>query len=283
MRFPMHRRRGFTLVELLVVITIIAVIATLAILVAPRFSERQKTSLGASQLQNWLFIAKQRAYRDRLGRGVLLVRDQDNPNYVREAYYIEQPDDIAAGDALAGGNTITFPNPPTDLRNVCGPGDYVSLGDTPPRAVFQIATVPAPNQVTTTTPVTGVSVPSKSAIIRKVRLLEGEPPLKLPQDVVVDLAYSKLPANQPTFALPDGTIRQCIPLMFTKMGGTTGEGVGLGKVIYFVRDSTLDSPLDGEPTLIVVYTRTGFVAAHPVNPDINDLYKFTRDGRSSGL
>src|SRR5262245_50092645 len=65
-----RRRPAFTLIELLVVMTLIILLATLALLVAPRFSERQKTSMGAGQLQGWLFNAKQRAYRDRLARGV---------------------------------------------------------------------------------------------------------------------------------------------------------------------------------------------------------------------
>jgi prepilin-type N-terminal cleavage/methylation domain-containing protein len=67
---PVARRRGFTLIEMLVVMTIIVVIATIAVLVAPRFSEAQRTSLAAGQLQGWLFTAKQRAYRDRVVNGL---------------------------------------------------------------------------------------------------------------------------------------------------------------------------------------------------------------------
>jgi hypothetical protein len=59
------------------------------------------------------------------------------------------------------------------------------------------------------------------------------------------------------------------------------------ETILWVRDTSLDKPTDGEPVLITVYSRTGLIAAHPINLDtsIGDgtFYAFTRDGRSSGL
>jgi prepilin-type N-terminal cleavage/methylation domain-containing protein len=67
---PISRRRGFTLIEMLVVMTLIIVLATIAVLVAPRFSETQRISLAGGQVQGWLFTAKQRAYRDKLVRGL---------------------------------------------------------------------------------------------------------------------------------------------------------------------------------------------------------------------
>jgi hypothetical protein len=76
---------------------IIIVIASMAALVAPRLRENQKVTRGAEQLQGWLFVAKQEAYRDKLPRGVRLVPDPNNPNWVRECLYIEQPEEYRGG------------------------------------------------------------------------------------------------------------------------------------------------------------------------------------------
>ena len=53
---------------------------------------------------------------------------------------------------------------------------------------------------------------------------------------------------------------------------------------FWVRDKTKDTIYDGEPTLIVIYSRTGAVAAHPIaSPPAVDPFQYTKDGRSSGL
>src|SRR5690348_7170000 len=57
------RRTGFTLLEMLVVLVIVAVLATLIVALAPRFSEQTRAARGADQLQGWLLIAKQQAKR----------------------------------------------------------------------------------------------------------------------------------------------------------------------------------------------------------------------------
>jgi prepilin-type N-terminal cleavage/methylation domain-containing protein len=55
------RRAGFTLIEMLVVLFIIVILATLVVAIAPRISEQSRAARGADQLQGWLLIAKQRA------------------------------------------------------------------------------------------------------------------------------------------------------------------------------------------------------------------------------
>jgi type II secretory pathway pseudopilin PulG len=147
--------------ELLVVMAIIIVIASMAALVAPRLRENQKTTRGAEQLQGWLFIAKQEAYRDKLPRGVRLVPDQNNPSWVRECLYIEQPEEYRGGFiqvpspyAPAQQNPqdktpwayafITRQNagPPLDLFNtgVLQPGDFLTL-DVAPYGSYRIMQV----------------------------------------------------------------------------------------------------------------------------------------------
>src|SRR5436190_21286635 len=88
-------RRGLTLVELLVVITIVVALFAILAAVAPHFSERQRATRGASQLQGWILIAKQRALRDNAPRGIRLPVVTNAPpyaQYVTQLQYIEQPD-----------------------------------------------------------------------------------------------------------------------------------------------------------------------------------------------
>src|SRR5882724_9495224 len=85
-------RRGVTLVELLVVILIITVLATLVVAVGPRFSEDQRASRGADQLSGWLLLARSRALRDQKPRGLRMIGDSDG--YVRRLQFIEQPEPV---------------------------------------------------------------------------------------------------------------------------------------------------------------------------------------------
>jgi prepilin-type N-terminal cleavage/methylation domain-containing protein len=95
------RRRGFTLIELLVVMGIIAVLSTMIIAFAPAFGDRQRASRGASMLQGWLNLAKQRAIRDRRPVGIRLPAI--NGNYITEVQYVEIPD-----EGIGGTMTVPF-------------------------------------------------------------------------------------------------------------------------------------------------------------------------------
>jgi type II secretory pathway pseudopilin PulG len=93
-----NRRAAFTLLELVVAMAIILFIAGMVVtfLYATNF-QNQNGSRGAEQLQGWLLIAKQRALRDGLPRGVRLLQDPSNPQFVTKLQYIEQPDDYTQG------------------------------------------------------------------------------------------------------------------------------------------------------------------------------------------
>src|SRR4051812_21039509 len=97
------RRRGFTLIELLVVMGIIATLATMIIVFAPAFGDRQRSSRGASMLQSWLNLAKQRAIRDRRPVGIRLPHS-DTSAYITELQYVEIPD-----EGVGGTVTVPFP------------------------------------------------------------------------------------------------------------------------------------------------------------------------------
>jgi hypothetical protein len=383
-----RRRTAFTLIELLVVMTLIILLATLAVLVAPRFSERQKTSMGAGQVQGWLFNAKQRAYRDKMIRGVrflpfttsqtpvggaglatvqpadppgmpagsgmngihagsvIAVDVNQNPELVTvlailpgpppqftatftkahavgfsitpgratDLEYTEQPDNFTAGYISGSVDnpsatppsstlTITFPaGTSIDLTQIVGPGDILFLrGGTEAHLVLNVPT-PQPNTnpptgtITVTQLLSPIPPPPPPSqvdywIARGPRPLASEPILSLPQDIVVDF----FPNTSPQRPVAQWAAGQLAPpyvydVLFTPTGPVQQRGAApMGKYVYWVRDASLDTPFQGEPTLISVYTNTGGIAAHPVSADdagavLNgSYYFFTQDGRSSGM
>lgn len=92
----MQRRVAFTLIELLVVMAIMIVL--LAITAAVAFSgafNSQKVVHASDRASGWLLIAKNRAKRDGVPRGVRFLRDPANLTQVTEAQYIEAPEQWA--------------------------------------------------------------------------------------------------------------------------------------------------------------------------------------------
>jgi hypothetical protein len=142
-------------------------------------------------------------------------------------------------------------------------------------------------------------------ILRAARPLPGEPLLTLPKDVGIDI--SRGPNNPSNNNLPDwyrfyppsGNTGGSGPfdILFDPSGRVIGYESTLGsRICMWVRDISTDfGPTqmpDGDNTLITIYTRTGQVSAHPIDPsgltysatqpNPWNPFRFTQDGRSSG-
>lgn len=100
MRRTLSRRSGFTLIELLVVVGIIIAISALTVAIFnSSFITSQRTTSSADRATSWLYIAKQRAKRDGLPRGVRFLVNAPGgtalpelQGHVTDAQYIEVPD-----------------------------------------------------------------------------------------------------------------------------------------------------------------------------------------------
>jgi len=360
-----HTRRGLTLIELLVVIMIITALATLIIAVGPKFGERQRASRGASMLQSWLNLAKQRALRDGRPVGIRLPvvpGASTNPSpvyqfassYVREVSYVEVPDEniggtvtvpfpstgtpdyryiglttsvqftpVSAAALIQAGDVFVFLDKPLAAyaprrvapTNPQGPDDSVALVSTnstvnPPQYTYRIRLdQPLPPAPFTT---------QSYQVSRRARPLVGEPVLQLPQDIAIDISRQYDPNNPnalPTWYRlfpPTSNTGGGYPfdILFSPSGQVIGAEGNLGsRLCLWVRDVSINTPSaaygndptisdptqlpPGDNTLITVFTRTGQVASHPIDPsglvpnatptsNTWNPFRFTQDGLSSG-
>jgi prepilin-type N-terminal cleavage/methylation domain-containing protein len=92
-------RKGFTLVELLVVMALIAIVATMAILFFPNAATANREANAAQQLQSWLNIAKQRAQRNQRPTGVRMYIFQAPTQWNNATKYSDR--DIVSFNGLA--------------------------------------------------------------------------------------------------------------------------------------------------------------------------------------
>jgi prepilin-type N-terminal cleavage/methylation domain-containing protein len=313
-------RPGFTLVELLVVMGLILVLASLALMIIPSISSEQRATQGATQLQQWLESSKQRALRDRAPRGLRLVPGSTF-RQVTDVQFLEQAPDYHLGTAKAtiNGRSTTFysrakttglspfvtfdmfdPTNPTvlganappiplgvDDPNGSGadfpvlPGDSIELGG----QIYRITSaarrnVPNPGgylQLASTPPAMATI---NYRIIRRARPV-GDEPMTLPQNIIIDLNRGL------GYDLSYDPFTGAYDIMFAPDGRVVGMYAGLDKIILWVRDATVADNLN-DPTLVVIYPRTGQIVAHPV--DLSNYgtpqwqpYSFTTSGRRSSI
>lgn len=331
-------RRGMTLVELLVVMVIILILATIVVAFAPGFQDAQKVSRGADQLQGWLLMARQWAKKDRVPTGLRLFVTN---NQVTDLQYVQQPPTYtvpfnigsvppnfrrlttlatpstlqlepatAAGSVLAPGGLGAPPNI-GDFSGGSGllsdrsawpvqAGDFLVIKG----SIYQVidfsssTSPPGPpgecDRVTVATNVNPVLVNGSGTnvftsdyyFVRGPRPLTGESTLKLPQDVAIIIDSGQ--PNYRSNVSPNAS--GVIDILFSPSGEVLSP-VSSNKVILLIRDVT--KPILSQTgslnilddTLIAVSSRTGLIAAQPVNPDpaLGDYYYYTRDGRPSGL
>jgi prepilin-type N-terminal cleavage/methylation domain-containing protein len=113
------KRGGFTLVELLVVITIIVILLTMTLLTVNFSNEGDRVKGAAGQVQSFLAGARDRAIYAKEPRGVRFFVNPENPRAVNTMAY------IAPGGSWSSPENSA--NISLERRDLNGDGDFVDL------------------------------------------------------------------------------------------------------------------------------------------------------------
>jgi type II secretory pathway pseudopilin PulG len=305
------RRRGaLTLIELIVVVSIVVFLVALGAAFAPRVSDSQNLTRAVDQLEQWLLTARMRAKRDALATGLRFLPDPSNPGTYAEFQYVQQPDSIAGGYLSAdpvpgavpynslfltggictgiGGGQAQFANvdftaggaPPGQF--LVQPGDYLELYGGGGVHLITAVTGSTSLQLSSDPFDAGLTLDSPTTnyrILRQPRPLLGEPTMTMPKSLAADM--NPIPgtaARSNVQSSPGGQLE----VVFAPSGAVVGANACNGKVLIYVHDVTQPIPDPGRAGVVAVQTRTGFIAAYDLAPGA-DPFRFAQEGRSSGL
>jgi len=282
-------RRGFTLIEMLVVILIIMLLAGLVMAFMPGVSARQQSERGGLLLRTALNQTKQNARRDSRAGGIRLISNPTNPNFCTNPVFIQKPDDFGGGTASCAATNlsqVTLAGADMSATPIAA-GDAIEIGFSGLPHTISPSYTPQSLTLPLNSPLMNpITVPTAQyRIMRAPRLMIGEAPIALPQDVGIDITLGGVFATgtlsaggQPTSFAAAGSG----DILFSPSGQVVGAFTGCDAVVLWVRDMVVTTPTSAFPVLVVIYGKSGFVTQQPVNPT-GDAYQFVRAALSSGM
>jgi prepilin-type N-terminal cleavage/methylation domain-containing protein len=276
-------RRGFTLVELLVVMSLIAILATLAIAFLPNAASSQVEARAGTQLQSWLTMAKQRAMRDQAPRGLRLWVNNTSfyagatlmSNVVTNCQFIEEPPDFpgtskmtimtgsptnpSATNAVmfmpAGAGVLVNGYLPINVAQTeywtVQPGDNLEiLGTGLMHQITQVGVPDAKGHLNADYVAVSPPLPYPIAATANFRVMRaprvtGDETLMMPEGTVIDLQTNLSFGNSlpPTNSFDNGTSLY-VDILFSPTGEVISPGVTNSNINLWVRSPNTDHPTD---------------------------------------
>lgn len=274
---PSRSRQAFTLIELLIVITILTIILSMTIATVNFATESQRISGGASQVQSFLAGARDRAIYEKEPRGVRFFVDPFNTRAVTAMAYIQpgqkwsvgnvdlrrfdldndgEADSpqirIVAGDNLGwwqlkrrglitNGSLIEIPRDSGRFYEIdTSLIDITAIpgyANTPPTPEFLILRIPY-SEPGGTDKTALVAHQSLTYQIQLPSQLVPQEPSLLPEDVVIDLDGSRIPIGwRPSLFDSEGQFSPYMDIFFSPRGNVIGAASSAGILHFYVCDA----------------------------------------------
>lgn len=280
----MNNRKGMTLVELLVVMSIMLIMAAITATFYPSISSDNQISQTANKIQSALAGSRQKARRDHTVTGIRFLPDATNANISTQMMLIQKPVDLVGssfGYIKQAGNSVSFcskEDGTVPILVVQPPfEDLVIKND--------ILVMNPSNNVTRFLDSYSIDInfynPSivnptnRYKIIRQPRVIPGEEAINLAVGYEVILI-----TNQTGYKGFFGPPALCYDVCFDTNG--TLYQIDFAKNVYiWVHKSGSSTPVDD--AIISVQRNTGKVGVFPVNTAGSNPFSFADDITNEGL
>lgn len=247
-------RRGFTLVELLVVVAIMLALTTMTIVAVNFTNDRDRVRSAARQVQSLLAGARDRAIYAREIRGIRLIRDPNDSHSANAIQYIGAPGKYSGGTLSVvtnldgtvitgvGTNFKTFKQ-----RGLIQVGSRIQIPKETGRW-YTIAAFPGGETIWLAQRYADYSASTSVSNLNRTftgltyqlellpQPLPDSTPVQLPRGVVIDLDGSQVPPSWRPI-LFTGAYSNQMDLLFSAKGLPVGDAVSLGMVHLHIADA----------------------------------------------
>lgn len=307
------RRSGFTLIELIVALSIFLILSVMTITMVNISTDAERISSAARQVQSYVLGARDRAIHAGEPRGVRFVLDPNDSTSVNSLLYIGSPEKFRTGLVTVGGQNLL---PAHDSAYFLVPDATTSarwerlyqqrlLVDYAPIWLGANKLYNTVRRITDGSgnflrwrlgrPMAGASDAAGSTVEYALQLqpavLPNQEPRLLPRGIVIDLDQSQLPN-----AWSSGGSYSGMDVLFSPRGTITGRLAAAGAIRLVLADIVDvergllpgDGNKQGDELIVSINTQTGSVTTHSVDPtdsDSNgaadDPFRFARLGEAS--
>ena len=290
-------RRGMTLVELLVVMSIMVTFAAITAAFYPSISSDNQIAQASNKIQNLLVGARQKARRDNNVTGIRFFPDTNNPSAATQMMLVQKPVDLTGSSLPANLYQPLLPGNPTVIQfstQVWGFAtgeDLIMANDILVDPLNSNSTKitgkgGSNNQMLINSNFYNPNINSATLnykIIRQARIVPGEEAIPIPEGYEISLGAN---FSGPKVNPSDSSIDVC----FEKTGAV--YQIDFAANVYIWVHKTGSTKYSEDDAIIGIQRNNGKVAVFPVglvdfnntgNTNLHDPFKFARNPTNEGL